>query len=306
MQVKNQSKEKNDCDYINLFLSAEMDFKTELAEKGYCVIENILSSDEVESILNDYRTWLDSNDQIKGLHNKISPHGIFKQFQAGNQRHAWRIRTHPNVQNVFKTLWNTEELVVSLDGSCWIPADVQRKDNIWTHTDQAPSKDGLRCYQAFVALTSNIERTLVVYEGTHLLHNQYAKDRNLTSTKDWLLIDHDYLQKIQDKKRALPVKEGSLVVWDSRTFHQNQYGTLPEERIVQYVSYLPKAGRSPKMLEKRKKYFIEGRTTSHWPYPVKVNGQQPQTYGKKELIIDYSTLQAPDLDDLMIEIEKLL
>ena len=44
------------------------------------------------------------------------------------------------------------------------------------------------------------------------------------------------------------------------------------------------------MLEKRQKYFIEKRTTSHWAYPVKVNGLQPQTYGKKELLIDYSKL----------------
>ena len=43
-----------------------------------------------------------------------------------------------------------------------------------------------------------------------------------------------------------------------------------------------------KMLEKRQKYFTDKRTTSHWAYPVKVNGQQPQNYGDAKLKINYS------------------
>lgn len=283
-----------------------MNFKEELDQKGYCVIEDILTSEELETSLQYFNDWLNSDEQIKKMHNKISPHGIFKHFEAGHQKHAWYIRTNEKVQKVFKTLWSTDELVVSYDGSCWIDKSVKKKDNIWTHTDQAPSKEGLRCYQGFVALTSNIERTLVVYEGSHLMHQKYAKDRNLTSTKDWLLIDHDFLESIKDKRRALLVKAGSLVIWDSRTFHQNQYGTMPEERIVQYVSFLPKAKRSAKMYEKRQKYFLERRTTSHWAYPVKVNGLQPQNYGNKELVIDYASLIIPDLKELMPEILKLI
>ena len=164
-----------------------MDFKRELEEKGYCVIENVLSEEEHEIALNEFTTWLNANDKMRATHNKISPHGIFKFHKVGHTRHAWYIRTRPSVQNVFKTIWDTDELVVSYDGSCWIGEDVNKKDNIWTHTDQAPSKDGLKCYQGFVALTSNETRTLVVYEGSHKLHQEYAKARNLTSTKDWLL-----------------------------------------------------------------------------------------------------------------------
>ena len=125
-------------------------------------------------------------------------------------------------------------------------------------------------------------------------------------TQDWMLIDEDFLQTIQHTRKVLSVKAGSLVLWDSRTFHQNQYGTGKEERIVQYVSYLPKKGRSIKMKMKRKKYFQERRTTSHWPYPVKVNGLQPRNYGDKSLVIDYSKLKVPKLDDLMDKIKKLI
>jgi len=108
---------------------------------------------------------------------------------------------------------------------------------------------------------------------------------------------------------VLTVPAGSLVLWDSRTFHQNQYGKAnSEERMVQYVCYLPRD--NPKYTEnvkkKREKYFNERRTTSHWPYPVTVNGVQPRTFGDESKKIDYSELTPPNLQDLEEEIKKLI
>ena len=60
------------------------------------------------------------------------------------------------------------------------------------------------------------------------------------------------------------------------------------------------------MLEKRQNYFAEKRTTSHWAYPIKVNGLQPQNYGDKTLNINYSELVEPQLDDLLEDIVKLV
>jgi len=289
-------------------MSSYKDKLAELGEKGYCVIENILTTEEVDTSIKYFREWFSSHPQIEGLHSKISPHGIIKFHEVGQQRHAWYIRTRENVQNVFKEIWKTDEVVVSFDGCCYIPAECKKKDAVWTHTDQAPTKKGLKCIQGFVALTNNSERTLVVYEGSHKLHEEYAKEYNLTSTKDWLLIEQNYLDKIRDKRKVLNIKAGSLVLWDSRTFHQNQYGNneTKEERIVQYVSYLPRCNLSKKMLEKRQKYFLDKRTTSHWAYPVKVNSKQPQNYGDKRLIINYDELVEPKLDDLVEDITKLI
>jgi ectoine hydroxylase-related dioxygenase (phytanoyl-CoA dioxygenase family) len=293
----------------SIMTSTDINFehhKKELDEKGYTVVENVLTQIEIDAALASFNDWMDSNDQIKAIHNNVSPHGIIKHFEVGHQRHAWLIRTNPRVQSVFKYLWNTDELVVSYDGCCWLDENVKKKDNIWTHTDQSPNKKDVHCYQAFVPFTHNVTRTLVVFEGSHLLHEQYFAVRGITDSKDWQLIDHDFLDSIAHTKRVIEAKPGSLVIWESRTFHQNQYGPNPERRIVQYVSYMPKSMRSQKMKEKREKYFRELRTTSHWATPVKVNGKQPQTYGKEHLKIDYSKLRPPNLDDLMPEIVKLI
>ena len=70
---------------------------------------------------------------------------------------------------------------------------------------------------------------------------------------------------------------------------KSEWQTTSEERIVQYVSYLPKDGKknSVSMHKKRLKYLEDQRTTSHWAYPIKVNGLQPRLYGNTDMKIDY-------------------
>lgn len=284
-----------------------MSYINDLKEKGYAVIENVLDEIEIEKAIGYFRDWVKHPD-IKSKHSKISPHGIFKHFEVGHQKHAWFIRTREKVIDKFQKLWNTKELNVSFDGTCYIKKEEKKKDSIWTHTDQAPISIGLQCYQGFVSLTDNEDRTLVVYEGSHLLHENYMKEKNLKHKKNWEKIDKDYLNTISNRKKVVSVKAGSLVLWDSRTFHQNQYGIKKEERIVQYVSYLPKTHikNTKTMQKKRLKYFNERRTTSHWASPLIVNGKQPRTYGNNNLLIDYSKLNIVDLKEFEEEIKKLL
>ena len=286
-----------------------MDITLELENKGYCIVPNILSNEEITEAKQLFYTWQKDIPNHDKIHNIINPHGIYKYHQSGHQEHAWYIRTRPKVIEVYKKLWKCEDLVVSFDGSCYISKDMKKENNIWTHTDQAPNSKGIKCYQGFVSLTSNKERTLVVYEGSHLYHEKYFEEKEIKSSKNWQLIDHETLSQMSAKKKVLNVPAGALVLWDSRTFHQNQYGApRSEERIVQYVCYLPKNDKknTKNQQEKRKKYFEEMRTTSHWSYPIKVNGTQPQTYGNKDRLIDYSKLKIPNLERFNSIIKTLM
>tara|TARA_B110000114_G_C14879853_1_gene312268 strand:+ start:139 stop:357 length:219 start_codon:yes stop_codon:yes gene_type:complete len=58
--------------------------------------------------------------------------------------------------------------------------------------------------------------------------------------------------------------------------------------------------------KKRLKYFEELRTTSHWPYPIKVNGLQAQTYGNNEFLINYDVLSRPNLEPYIEKIRTLI
>lgn len=281
----------------------------DLKKNGYVVIPTVISEEEVTIAKELFYKWKNTIVNHDKIHSLIDPHGIYKFHQIGHQQHAWYLRTRKNIINIFKKLWNTDELIVSFDGSCYIPKEFSKKDNIWTHTDQAADSKGLQCYQSFVSLTKNSERTIVLYETSHLLHEEYFKEKNITGSKNWNLIDKTYLEKIKHTKRVLNVNPGDLVIWDSRTFHQNQYGNInSEERIVQYLCYLPKSHykNTKSQILKRRKYFQELRTTSHWPCPLNVNSMQPQTFGDNSRLINYELLIKPDLTNYMSMIDKFI
>jgi ectoine hydroxylase-related dioxygenase (phytanoyl-CoA dioxygenase family) len=279
-----------------------------LEERGYAIVENVLSERRVNRAKRMFHRWVKRHPTLLESHEKTGVHGIFKYHQVAHQKHAWYIRTRNKVQKVFQHIWKTDKLVTSFDGCCYIPSSVTKRDNCWTHTDQAPNKKGKICIQGFVALTTNEDRTLVVYEGSHLLHESYMKEYGETGSKNWLKIDPAYLERIADKKKVLHVKAGSLVLWDSRTFHQNQYGEHGEERLVQYVCFLPREDKknTTAIQEKRIKYLKEYRVTSHWSYPLHVNGLQPRTFGNKSLLIDYSQLKPPNLSQYEKRIKLII
>ena len=281
-----------------------------LRELGYCIVPNVINNDEIDEAKKLFFEWKNKIPNIDKIHDTIDPHGIFKFHQIGHQKHAWYLRTRQNIINIFKSIWNTDNLVVSFDGCCYINKNLNKKDSIWTHTDQPSNNSDLQCYQSFISLTDNEERTLIVYEKSHLYHKEYFENKK-KSSKRWNLIDHDVLEKLKDTKKILKVNKGSLVIWDSRTFHQNQYGKpKSEERLVQYICYLPKDNKLNTKTEqtKRLKYFNEKRTTSHWPYKINVNSLQPQTYGDDSRLIDYDNLPKIDLENepFFDDIKKLL
>jgi hypothetical protein len=104
------------------------------------------------------------------------------------------------------------------------------------------------------------------------------------------------------------VKAGDLVLWDSRTFHMGANIEVGEERLVQYVCFLPRNGSENSATEqtKRKKYLLDRRTTSHWPYRLKVNGTQPHTFGDPANSVDVEALVHDDLDDIMEDILRIM
>ena len=238
--------------------------KQELSKKGYCVVSNVLNETEINRCKHSFQSWLNDIPDHNHIYN-----GIYKYHNAGHTWHAWFSRTHPNIQKIFKHIWDCNDLIVSFDGCCYIPKECDEKDSFWTHTDQAPNSRGFQCIQSFLSFTENKERTFVVYEGTHKLHETYFK--NINSDNNWHVFDEDYIRSLQSFKRILHVKPGDLVLWDSRTYHQNQYGTPNSEtRMVQYICFFPKNHpENTKELQKiRRHYYETRRTTTHWPAPI--------------------------------------
>jgi len=299
---------------INMDIDIDMnEIKKNFEEKGYVVIPNIITNEEIIEYINEFNKWMDSIPNSDYLHSIIHYHGIFKYFQVGHQRFAWLMRTNEKIINVFKALWDTDELVVSFDGCCYYPSNSNNLSSYWIHSDQSPLKKNLCCIQSFISLTSNKEKTFLVYEGSHKLHEHHTNTYNIQSNSDWYPINQDYVKNIEHTKKILHVEAGSLVLWDSRTFHQNTCANpnSKEERLVQYLCYLPKNNKNntTEMTEFRMACFNNLRTTNHYPYPISCVPLQPNAYNyynHENINIDYSKIKKPYLNDLLDKIYKLL
>lgn len=286
----------------------------ELFEKGYTIIPNVINEEEILEYIYEFNKWMDSVENMDDIHDLIHYHGIFKYYNPGHQRFAWLLRTNPKIQNIFKKIWNTDELVTSFDGCCYYPKKYDKEDVYWVHSDQSCLKKGLRCIQSFVSLTKNKEKTFLVYEYSHKLHEEYGEIYQINNISDWNPIHEEYINAISDSARILHVEPGSMVLWDSRTFHQNTCGSPEsrEDRLVQYLCFLPKnvPENNSKEQEKRQYYFEKQITTNHYPYPMAAVPKQPYNYNlnnlDNQIIINYDILPKPFLEDLMPEIVKLL
>ena len=238
-----------------------------LESNGYIIIDNVLDETEIMKATELFNKWILTNKIIVGNN------GIIKDNNAGHQEHAWFIRTRPQILKIFEELWGTNELIASFDGCCYMKED-NYYDSYWTHVDQSPLNTEFRCFQALISLTDNIDKTLMVYDKSHLLFKDYVKEYDLKEDKNFNIINRDYITKnCLLQKKILSVKKGSLIIWDSRLFHQNQCGEInnKEKRIVQYISYMPKHHKdnSIENKKKRKEAFDNKITSTHWSAPLK-------------------------------------
>jgi hypothetical protein len=105
---------------------------------------------------------------------------------------------------------------------------------------------------------------------------------------DWYKLgDQDEVRFFTDRgcaKVAIKARRGSLVLWDSRLFHQGveqqQGRAQAHTRLVTYVCMTPRQWSDPKQMAKKRKAFLAARTTSHWPHQIKLFGKSPRTYGR--------------------------
>ena len=118
-----------------------MDLKQELATKGYAIVPNVISTEQVEIAKKLFREWQATIPDHDNIHAKVDPHGIYKHHYAGHTKHAWYLRTLPEIQAIYKKLWNCDKLITSFDGCCYIAKDLVKKDGcckMGTYAHQTP------------------------------------------------------------------------------------------------------------------------------------------------------------------------
>lgn len=276
-------------------LQFQMSFIEDLDKRGYCVIPQVLGPSECD--LFTWRLWKEYiekswpkckyNDRTTWKeHFPIqSGYGIFS-GSAGQTQVCWDIRQHPRVVEPFAKLWNCkpEDLVVSMDGfSMMCPRNLRDQTYMrWPHVDQTTKKNPIS--NNFVS--ESCIPDLFSVQGQVLLEDSLPGDAGFYcipgSNRKWKDFVHEYESSSDGRKyleQLFPemgthicARQGSLILWDSRTVHYNQFAADPENanlRLVTYVSYVPKSRLTPESIEKRKQAF-ENTATGHSPVDVEL------------------------------------
>lgn len=285
----------------NVFTEKECD---DLLSEMWDFFEHITKKWETPIKRKDNKTW-------KQIYNLFPLHSMLVQyFSIGHAQFAWNARQNQKAIEIFSHFWNTDELLVSFDGSSFhLPPEVTgrgwNKEHSWYHTDQSYTRNKLECLQSFVSLLDINEgdATLAFMEGSNKYHAAFAKEFNIDKTDDWYKLDEteeDFYKERKCTYKKIKCTKGSLVFWDSRTIH---CGIEPcKERKVQniraviYLCYMPKYLISKPNLEKKKEAFNNLRTTNHWPCKPKLFGKSPRLYGGK--LNEITPITAPILTDV--------
>merc|ERR1711916_191264 len=155
---------------------------------------------------------------------------------------AWKARKL--VAPYFCALFGSGSLWSSFDRINICAAGARRVE--WLHTDQSSLFDGRFRIQGYLDVNGTTEHDsgLVVCEGSHLEHAKLLNEWGIKRKKHWYLMREAEAAACRKQFRTHKVlcAPGSLVLWDSRTFHENEAAaSCGTDRCVFYTCMLPRS-----------------------------------------------------------------
>ncbi|EPE04046.1 phytanoyl- dioxygenase [Ophiostoma piceae UAMH 11346] len=260
----------------------------DLHRDGFVVVKSAIPRDRALGYQAAAHKWLTSFGTALDLENPDtwtkdnlpaqSKINTFHGYCVTHEKFVWDARTEPDVLDVFATIWDTDELLVSFDAlNITLPnrRDVPRKP-AWEHVDQSPLRQGLHCVQGILSLSPSgpEDGGLVVYPGSQNLFREFfdtQTDKSTWKPADSFLHTPEHLAWFAArgcKPHKVIADVGDLILWDSRTVH---YGSEPSEtsqqiRTIVYAAYTPAKLATPEQLEIKKEVFQNYGSTTHWPH----------------------------------------
>ncbi|KAL3873101.1 hypothetical protein ACJMK2_036259 [Sinanodonta woodiana] len=251
----------------------------ELEEKGYTVVPNVVTPDECEQCVVQYKEWL---SQFRHGDWPLSSYSLIRNYNVGHMEPTWFIRLKS--KTVFEQLWRTEKLLSSFDAIAIgrPPEDGEERfdepGRSWLHLDQNHSRVGLHAFQGAVYLEEACEDdwTLQVLESSHKYFAEFFEQNNKASLRSNLnalyrLRDNDFnfFKNKNCQEKRVPVTKGGMVLWDSRLVHANANPKKGRKhpsrwRYVVFVSMTPAHWAGPEDLETRKFAYENVKMTTHW------------------------------------------
>mmetsp|Transcript_24743 Transcript_24743/g.35972 ORF Transcript_24743/g.35972 Transcript_24743/m.35972 type:complete len:371 (-) Transcript_24743:434-1546(-) len=263
-----------------------------LEDYGYAIVKCVADEPEVHTARDLFWKFLEENAGMDRNKPKTWDDARFSRvgmpqvgiLDMGQSDANWFVRLLPRVKSAFEAIWKTPDLIVSFDGgNAFRPHHApgqtsKRTSGGWWHVDQGHGKRGVQAIQGFVSLYDGTAETggLCVIPGSHRGHDGLlAQVPNASG--DFVMVPSPSTNPIIRDGKLIVCKAGDLVLWDSRTIHCNNPSlTTPTEergyphdqllRAAIYVCMTPRYKASSNVITMRRKAFLAGVGTSHWPH----------------------------------------
>ncbi len=261
--------------------------------KGYAVIEGVASPEQCEELrslwekhrkqLLGFKDWPISNKgrrsaYLKQFGFKDWPKGMVLEECVAQSSAAWNARMI--ALPYFAALWGTGDLLTSFDRVNAARAGMEQTPE-WMHTDQSGSLEGFACVQGYLDIngTTEFDGGLRVATRSHNAHFDLLHQWGKVKKNHWYLLSSTERAHVLQHypPRKVVCAPGSLVLWDSRLFHDNVSPASKKDggkdRLVFYICMMPRhvaqaaAGETgyQRLIETRKRVFMQRLATPHWP-----------------------------------------
>jgi len=192
------------------------------------------------------------------------PHGSF----------PWAARLLPALRRTYEVLYNSSDLVTSIDNAIFSPSAVRATevDTSWPHADQNyhdPQAGHWPTFQGLLYLHNSSAETgtTVVWPGSHksvyheIMDNSHMRDMGRAQQHFTPMpMRFDLHVRWRKGARRLQVPAGALLLWNSRMVHQGWTGP----RLAQPVCWEPRERRDRFARERKLRLAVLGLPSSHW------------------------------------------
>lgn len=254
------------------------DNRKDLEDKGFTVVPNVLSKEECDNAISEYRGWLTKfGDDFP-----LSSNSVIWDYNAGHMEVTWRLRLQ--AKPVFAQIWNTEKLLTSFDAIAIGRPPEEGKESFedvnkhWLHVDTTPSRIGLHAYQGALYLEEQTadDWTFQVMEKSHKYLDEFfvkfpekADFVRKSFYFDLSAEDVEYFKSIGCTITRVAVPKGGMALWDSRLVHANARPILGRKnsgrwRFVTFISMTPAIWANEEDIRKHQEAYKIPVATSHW------------------------------------------
>jgi len=271
------------------------ELRSVLARDGWVLVRGVVTEAEA-------RAW---GAQLKEFIGSLSHGGdsswvqdcIFEGFGAGHATPCWEARLHSRVRAVFAALWQTSQLVTSVDAFCAErPRDRARsaEEAVELHLDQNVFRESFDAVQGALSLSATRQDTggTTVVGGSHahasrLLRERFAGElgeQELNPSLNWHVLSPQARKCLLDTPGCqlvhVETEPGDLMLWDSRTVHCGRKARAPQPhdawRLAIYICMWPATRLTPEHRAAKQRALGLGpdgtpssseraETTTHWP-----------------------------------------